>query len=82
MWQDWVISIGQWVFIFALIPTLRHPTNKPELITSILTGATIAIFAATFATLEFWSATLSSTLLSVTWFVIGYQRYRLNRGSK
>jgi hypothetical protein len=39
MWQDYVIAIGQWVFLIALIPTITHKTQKQPISTSLMTWA-------------------------------------------
>ena len=62
-WQDWVFSIGTWIFIIALIPTLRGK-QKPELSTSLVTGGILAIFVATYLSLNLWLSALSNVLTS------------------
>ncbi|MBI2327675.1 hypothetical protein HYU92_05155 [Candidatus Curtissbacteria bacterium] len=77
-WQDWVFSIGNWIFIFALIPRIRRK-DKPQLSTSVITGTVLAVFAVTFLTLELWISTFSTVLASGCWFILAYQKYRQNK---
>ena len=82
MWQDWIISIVQWIFVIALIPTVIHPNNKPTLFTSLTTGLAMYVFSFTYGTLHLWMAVLSSVILGTAWLILAYQRYRLNRSAK
>lgn len=82
MWQDFLLAGVIWVLLAALIPTVLHKTQKPTLATSLLTGSALAVIAFTYASLEFWNAALATTLISGTWFVLAYQRHRLNKRSE
>jgi len=75
VWQDIVLSIGAWLFIIALIPSIRGK-DKPPMTTSVLTGSVLAVFSLTYATLELWLSVLSTTLLSGAWFVLAAQKAR------
>lgn len=76
--QDWVLSVCQWVFIVALLPSIFGP-RKPAMATSLITGGTLAAMAVTYATLELWIATASTAAVSVGWFVLAAQVVTLNR---
>lgn len=82
MWQDWVVSILQWVFILSLLPTVFHATQKPPVSTSLLSGIGLIILSATYFTLDLTVSTFSSFLLGTLWIVVAYQRYRLNTKEK
>ena len=75
VWQDIVLSVGMWIFVIALIPTLRGK-EKPALSTSIVTSAVLAVFVLTYATLELWLSTIASAVIAVLWFVLAAQKYR------
>ena len=75
VWQDIVLSIGAWLFIIALIPSIKGK-DKPPVSTSILTGSVLAVFALTYATLELWLSVLSTGVLSLAWFLLAVQKYR------
>lgn len=73
-WQDIIFSIGSWIFIIALIPTVLSK-DKPPLSTSLITGSVLAVFVFAYATLDLWMATFSTAGISITWFIIAIQRY-------
>lgn len=77
-WQDIVISVGQWAMTAALVPSLIGP-NKPAVSSSIMTGTLIAIFGITYASLDLWSATVSSGVCALAWFVLAWQGWRRKR---
>ncbi|HEX8994213.1 MAG TPA: hypothetical protein VF803_03095 [Candidatus Paceibacterota bacterium] len=81
MWQDYIVAIVQWVFFIALIPTIRHATHKPPVSSSLLTAVMTMILSATFATIPLWNSTLSSFACGAAWFVIAYQRYKLDKST-
>ena len=74
-WQDKVIAIGQWLFVIALIPTIKA-RDKPALSTSLMTGTILGVFAFTFTTLSLWISALSTLLVSGMWFILALQKYR------
>ena len=78
MWQDWLLSVAVWVLLFAMIPTLISKTEKPALLTSLITGSALAIIAFVYATLSLWWSAVPTALISASWFVLAYQRYRLD----
>jgi hypothetical protein len=51
-WQDWVFSVGGFIMLLSLLPTLRGE-QKPALTTSVMSTALIAFFAFTMATLAY-----------------------------
>ena len=75
VWQDIILSIGSWLFIIALIPSILGK-NKPPISTSVLTGSVLAVFSLTYATLELWLSVASTALLSLAWFLLAVQKYR------
>ncbi len=79
MWQDYVVAFVQWVFLLALIPTIKHATHKPPVSSSLLTAVMMVVLSGTFATIPLWNSTLSSFSCGVAWAVIAYQRYKLDK---
>lgn len=77
-WQDIVLSVGSWVFIAALIPTILG-TEKPALSSSVLTGLVLAVFAGVYGSLGLWTSALSAAALSAGWWVLAWQKYRAGR---
>ncbi|MDO8487104.1 MAG: hypothetical protein Q7S45_02345 [Candidatus Curtissbacteria bacterium] len=75
LWQDWVFSVGSWIFVAALIPTIRGK-QKPEISTSLTTGTVLGIFAIAYLTLNLWLSTASTLVTSASWFILAYQKHR------
>ncbi|MBI4118366.1 MAG: hypothetical protein HY455_02445 [Parcubacteria group bacterium] len=73
LWQDKVISIGQWLFLAALLPSVLGP-DKPAFWSSMMTASILGVFAYTFWTLKLKNATISSVAVSVGWFILAYQQ--------
>lgn len=74
-WQDIVLSVGQYIFVIALLPSV-FGKDKPALSSSLLTGTVLGVFTAVYATLGLWSSTIASTLVTATWFLLAWQQYR------
>jgi hypothetical protein len=74
-WQDWVFSIGGFIVLASMVPTVRGH-QKPALSTSIITFVLVGIFAFTMATLGLWLSAVANAGMSLTWGVLALQRYR------
>ena len=72
MWQDYVFTIGQFIFIAALFPSV-FSQNKPAKSTSLLTGLTLLVFAATYTSLHLWFAGATTTLAAAVWLILAAQ---------
>lgn len=81
MWQNWFISIAQWVFLAALIPTIRSKTEKPALLTCVITSTTVTGFVPTYYSMGLIESALCALLLACAWWLITFQRYQLNRAN-
>jgi len=73
IWQDVVISVGVFVLMVALIPSLRSK-NKPAKTTSLLTGVILTVYFVCFATLGLWLAAISELVLAIMWFALSIQQ--------
>jgi hypothetical protein len=80
-WQDDVVAVIQWIFVFALLPTIFHPTNKPTFATAVITGTSLFVMAGTFFTVKWCFSALSMAAGGAAWTIVAYQRYRINRRS-
>jgi len=80
-WQDIVFSIGAWIFVIALLPSV-FGKDKPALLSSLITGSVLAIFAFTYVSLSLGMAALSTSMVSLTWFVLAIQKIMINRKEK
>ena len=74
-WQDLVFTIGQLVFLVALIPALLSP-DKPPAISSFLMGTVLLVFAIAFASLTLWFAAVTVALVGGLWYVLAGQKIR------
>lgn len=81
VWQDWVLTAGQFLFIFALAPSVLSK-DKPALTTSLLTGTVLAMFSFVFATLYLWLAATITSVTSLTWFLLAYQKYSISNSNR
>lgn len=75
IWQDWVMAIGQLVFLLALLPSIVGK-DKPNVWTSFITASVSTIYIFTLWSLSlFWGAIMSA-LLSVTWLILAVQKIK------
>lgn len=79
-WQDWIFSLGQVIFLIALIPTLKG-RDKPAFTTSAVTATILAIFALTYFTLNLLFTTVSSIFMTAAWATLALQKYLQDRQS-
>jgi len=77
-WQDIVFSVGSWIFIIALLPSL-FGKDKPPISTSLLTGSVLLIYALTYVSLDFWLSVASTGLLAIAWLTLGIQKFLANK---
>jgi len=77
-WQDWVITIGQIIFIVSLIPTLKGK-DKPPVSTSVPTGIVLLVFGITQYSLGLVASTFTSAILGTLWIAVGVQKYFLDK---
>ena len=80
-WQDWVFSVGGFILLASLIPTIRGE-QKPALSTSIMFAALITIFSVTMATLDLWLSAVANAGNAAAWAVLAVQRYSAVRREK
>lgn len=75
IWQDLVISIGQFVFIISMIPSILSQ-YKPDIKTSLPTGLILMVFTISFLSMGMYMASISSFLTSVCWLILFYQKLK------
>lgn len=78
-WQDIVLTIGQIIFIIALIPAITHK-HKPHFLTGILNAIVLVTFAIVYVTLSLWFAAITTGIVAVLWFVLALQSLKTERG--
>lgn len=76
-----MLTAGSIVFIVALAPSVLSK-HKPALITSLLTGTVLSIYAIVYVTLSLWLTTVTVALTSLTWFILAYQKYTMNKSNE
>lgn len=75
-WQEIVLAAGQVIFIIALLPSI-FSKDKPEIWTSILTGAVALSISITYTTLSLEAAAISAFFNFVAWSILAIQKLRL-----
>ncbi len=73
-WQDLIFSVGSWIFIVSLIPTIRGK-QKPELSTSVVTTIVLVFFAISYLTLGLLLSALATLGTATCWGILVYQRF-------
>jgi len=68
-WQDIVMSIGQWIFIIALLPAIIGK-DKPPWMTSLLTAVVLSVFAFIFLTLDMIMSAISGSATALCWWIL------------
>ncbi|MDE2311724.1 MAG: hypothetical protein KGJ93_01365 [Patescibacteria group bacterium] len=74
-WQDIVLSVGSWIFIAALVPSLLSK-DKPPIATSLSTGSVLLVYTVVYVSLHLWLSTASTGILALAWLALGAQKYR------
>ena len=78
MWQDWLIALAHIGFIKGAFGTIRHPDQKPPLLSALEIGAGNAAVAVAYAGFGAWVSVTAAFILSIEWTLIAHQRYRIN----
>ena len=78
LWQDLVLTGGQLVLIFSLIPSIvsRH---KPALMTSLLAVVVLAAFTGVYVTMHLWFTAVTVGVTCFTWVILAYQRHAIDK---
>lgn len=74
-WQDLVLTVGQVIFVIALIPTVVGK-DKPALPTSVLTSAVSFSFMAVYVSLSVPFASMTAAVNGSMWLVLAVQKWR------
>ena len=80
-WQDWIFTIGQFIFVLALIPSIKGK-DKPAFITSLITTIILYSFSATYITLGLWGSGLFAGFNATAWAILAIQKYLVKRKQK
>jgi hypothetical protein len=71
-WQDLVLTIGQFCFIAALLPSLLGK-DKPASATSLMTGTVLVAFCVVNLSLELYFAAATVALTALVWYILAFQ---------
>lgn len=80
-WQEIVLALGQILFLIALIPSMVTD-DKPEIYTSLMTGAVALSISITYLTLHIKLASVMAFLNFVAWSILAIQKHRQPKLSK
>lgn len=81
MWQDYIFTIGSFVFIIALIPSILSK-DKPAIASSISTALVLTIFSFTYFSLSLWLTTITTAGTAMAWHILAFQKYRIDIKNK
>lgn len=73
--QDVILTFGSLILWVSLIPTVIGK-GKPQIVTSVVTGIVLAVFAGVYVSLDLLISTFVTILTSLTWFILAVQRHR------
>jgi hypothetical protein len=77
-WQDLVLTVGQFVFVLALLPSILGP-DKPAVSTSLINGTVLVIFALVELTLNLVFTSILVGVTAAGWFLLAFQGIRRAR---
>ncbi len=80
-WQDIVFTIGQLIFVIALIPSIRSK-DKPAFISSAITAVILVGFGITYTSLGLWGSAIFAFLNATAWAILAFQKYLIDKKSK
>jgi len=75
IWQDLVISIGQFGFAIAMIPSITSK-QKPALFSSLFTAIGLTVFGVCFLTLELWLSVIGVWSAALMWWILVIQKVK------
>ena len=75
MWQDWLLGVGAWVFIIALIPAIKgKQSDKPPKSTSLMTGGVLTVYVVCMLTLGLIISAISTGGTALCWWILFFQK--------
>ncbi len=78
MWQDYVMTIGQFTFAFSLIPTIMGK-EKPAWTTCIMSSIVLTIYIPTLYTLGLYVSVIATVLVAIGWWILFFQSIKRNK---
>ena len=80
-WQDWVFSIGSWIFALSFVPSFRKK-QYPAVGTSLMTGSVLAVFMLAYISLGLHLTAISNLITTSCWFTMAWFKFLQNRGAE
>lgn len=77
-WQDLVFTVGQFIFVFALIPSILGK-DKPAFLTSLVTTLILFCFALSYASLNLWGSMIGAFINCFAWGILMVQKYLIDK---
>ncbi len=77
-YQDIILAGGTVVAVIALFPSILGK-SKPAMLTSLLNGMVMVVFAGVYLTLSLWFTAGMVGLLSFLWLILAFQKHRLKK---
>lgn len=74
IWQDYVFTIGGFVFALALLPTVRNPEARVPARTSVSTAAVLTVYVFTQWSLRVHLGAIAGSLTALSWWFIAWKR--------
>ncbi len=74
IWQDYALSVTQFILAFALVPTIFHK-HKPPLSTSAITSILLTAVVVIFVTLHLWISATGTGLGALFWYILLFQKW-------
>ena len=73
--QDWIFSVGAWIFALAFIPSFRK-REYPNISTSAITGTVLLVYVFNYLSLGLWISAISGSLTVFCWYAMLYLKWR------
>lgn len=77
-WQDIVLTVGQFVFIIALLPSI-FSKDKPAISTSVLNSSVLYIISYVNATLNLYGNAVGLFIVATLWAFLAIQKYLIDK---
>lgn len=73
IWQDWIISIGNFILFLGLLPSITSK-NKPAKTTSLLYTFVLSAIVISLVSLELWLSAFGTLLNALAWGILFLQK--------
>lgn len=74
-WQDVVMTLGQFIFAFSLIPTIKAK-QKPAWTTCLMSSIVLTIYVPTLWSLNLHISVAATVLVAIGWWTLFFQSWR------